>query len=74
MSRLLPVSPHELEKIVLQLGFKRMRQRGSHVFYLHPDGRYTTIPFHGNREIGPVLLSKILKEMQLNKEAYQNLL
>ncbi|MBP7962729.1 MAG: type II toxin-antitoxin system HicA family toxin [Caldilineaceae bacterium] len=26
-----------------QLGFVAVRQRGSHVFYRHPDGRTTTV-------------------------------
>lgn len=74
MSRLLPISPHKLEKILLAIGFKPIRQKGSHVFYLHSDGRYTTIPFHGNREIGPALIQTILKEIKLRREEYQQYL
>ncbi len=74
MVRLLPISPHKLEKILFQLGFQKIRQKGSHVFYSHQDGRYTTIPFHGNREIGPVLLKTILKEIKLEREDFQNYL
>ena len=74
MSRLLPISPHKLEKIILSLGFNPIRQNGSHVFYLHQDGRYTTIPFHGNREIGPNLLQKILKEIKVTREEFQSYL
>ena len=74
MTRLLPISPYKLEKILFQLGFQKIRQNGSHVFYLHPDRRYTTIPFHGNREIGPVLLKAILKEINLEREEFQQYL
>ncbi len=74
MNRLTPVSPKHLEKILLKLGFERIRQKGSHVYYRHSDGRRTTIPFHGNEEIGPVLLRKILKEIELAREEYQKLL
>jgi predicted RNA binding protein YcfA (HicA-like mRNA interferase family) len=73
MSRLAPVSPKDLEKKLLGLGFKPIRQRGSHVFYRHSDGRTTTIPFHGNYEIGPVLLSKILKEIKVSREEFERL-
>lgn len=74
MARLTPISPHKLEKILVALGFKPIRQKGSHVFYLHSDGRHTSIPFHGNREICPVLLKLILKEIQLSREDYQSYL
>jgi len=74
MTRLIPISPKDLEKVLLKLGFKPIRQRGSHVFYQHSDGRYTTIPFHGNRDIGPVLLKVILKEIKLTRDEYQNYL
>lgn len=73
MSRLVPISPRELEKKLLKLGFVPVRQKGSHVFYRHPDGRCTTIPFHGNYEIGPVLLVKILKEIKLTREEFGQL-
>ncbi len=74
MGRLLPISPHKLEKILLKLGFAPVRQRGSHVFYQHPDGRTTTIPFHGNREIGPVLLKVILEEIKLKRDDFEQYL
>ncbi|WP_293047373.1 type II toxin-antitoxin system HicA family toxin [Moorena sp. SIO1F2] len=30
----------------------KVRQKGSHARWKHPDGRSTTIPVHGNAEIG----------------------
>jgi predicted RNA binding protein YcfA (HicA-like mRNA interferase family) len=30
-----------MEKLLFQLGFEMVRQKGSHVFYRHPDGRTT---------------------------------
>jgi len=68
--RLTPIRPQRLEKLLFELGFAPIRQRGSHVFYRHSDGRTTSIPFHGGEDIGPVLLSKILKEIGLEREAY----
>lgn len=73
MTRLIPISPKKLEKKIMRLGFRPVRQKGSHVLYRHPDGRTTSIPFHGNYDIGPVLLGKILKEIKLNKEDYNQL-
>ncbi|ODS39182.1 hypothetical protein BEH94_03150 [Candidatus Altiarchaeales archaeon WOR_SM1_SCG] len=73
MIRLKPISPKNLEKKIKKLGFELIRQKGSHVFYRHPDGRTTSIPFHGNQEIGPVLLGKILKEIGLTREEFKNI-
>lgn len=70
MSRLIPISPKDLEKKIMKLGFQPLRQKGSHVFYKHPDGRATTIPFHGNYDISPILLTKILKEIKISREEY----
>ena len=68
------VKPRELERVLFGLGFEKIRQKGSHVFYRHLDGRYTTIPHHPSRDISSSLLSKILKEIQLDKEEFKNLL
>lgn len=46
MSRLPLVDARTMEKLLLRLGFIAVRQRGSHVFYRHPDGRTTTVPYH----------------------------
>ncbi len=73
MMRLTPISPKNLEKKIIKLGFRAIRQKGSHVFYRHQDGRTTSIPFHGNYEIGPVLLSKILKEIKVKREEFNQL-
>ena len=73
MSRLIPISPKNLEKKIIKLGFSPVRQKGSHVFYRHPDGRTTTIPFHGNYDIGPILLGKILKEIKINRDEFNKL-
>ncbi|MEA3343130.1 MAG: type II toxin-antitoxin system HicA family toxin [archaeon] len=73
MTRLIPISPKNLEKKIMKLGFRPVRQKGSHVLYRHPDDRTTSIPFHGNYDIGPVLLGKILKEIELNREEYNQL-
>ncbi|ODS39319.1 MAG: hypothetical protein A7316_05850 [Candidatus Altiarchaeales archaeon WOR_SM1_86-2] len=70
--KLTPISPKRLEKKIKKPGFEPVRQKGSHVFYLHSDGRTTSIPFHGNQEIGPVLL-EILKEIELTREEFKSI-
>ena len=46
MSRLSLVNFREMDKLLLYLGFVAVRQKGSHVFYRHADGRTTTVPNH----------------------------
>jgi len=59
-----------LEKLLFLLGFKLKRKKGSHFFYRHPDGRYTTLPHHGNQDIGRPLLRQILREVELSPEEF----
>ena len=47
------------------LGFKPIRQSGSHVFFEHPDGRTTLVPRHGGEDIGRGLLRQILREIEM---------
>lgn len=39
-----------------------MRQKGSHIRYVHRDGRKTTIPDHGGQDVPKGLLIKIIKQ------------
>lgn len=74
MAKLALLSPKELAKILEKLGFEQTRQRGSHVRFVHPDGRKTTVPFHAGREIGPGLLNKIMKkDLQITREEFEKL-
>ena len=68
MSKLQLVDAKIMEKILFLLGFKRVRQKGSHVFYRHPDGRTTTLPHHRGRDIARPLLREILREIELAPE------
>ena len=38
------ISFRELIRKVEELGFIRIRRKGSHIRFVHPDGRKTTIP------------------------------
>lgn len=62
------------EKLLFYLGFEVKRQSGSHVFYRHPDGRYTTLPHHGNQDIGRSLTRQILREINITPEEFSKLL
>ncbi len=63
-----------VDGVLRQLGFQAVRQRGSHVFYRHPDGRTTTVPDHGGRDIARPLLREILREIDVSPDEFLNLL
>ncbi|MGQ9627920.1 MAG: type II toxin-antitoxin system HicA family toxin [Anaerolineae bacterium] len=71
MSRLPIVKFRTMEKVLFRLGFKAVRQKGSHVFYRHPDGRTTTVPNHPGRDLARPLLREILREIELTPEEFQ---
>jgi predicted RNA binding protein YcfA (HicA-like mRNA interferase family) len=62
------LKPREVVSILEKLGFMEVRQRGSHKQFRHDDGRSTTVPFHGGRDISPVLLRQIAKDIRLTVE------
>lgn len=74
MSKLPIINAKELEKILFQLGFEVKRQKGSHKFYKHLDGRYTTIPHHSNEDLSRPLIRTILNQIDLTLEAFIDLL
>ncbi len=65
----------ELARLIEKLGFKFVRQTGSHLVYAHSDSRKTIIPHHSGEEIGPGLLNKIIKkDLGLKREDFLKLL
>ena len=62
MSKLPLMSANEIIKIFQKMGFKKIRQEGSHVFLQHPDGRTTVVPNHPGEDVDRGLLNKILKK------------
>ena len=68
MTRLPVLDAKTLEKVLLDLGFEKTRQKGSHAFYRHKDGRTTTIPHHSGRDLARPLLREILREIELAPE------
>jgi predicted RNA binding protein YcfA (HicA-like mRNA interferase family) len=59
------LKPREVISILLALGFAEVRQRGSHKQFRHADGRSTTVPFHAGRDLSPILLRQIAKDIGL---------
>ncbi len=64
------LKPREVSAILEKLGFVEVRQHGSHCQYRHADGRGTTVPFHAGRDISPILLRQIAKDIGLTVEEF----
>ena len=64
------LKPREIVRLLEKLGFGEVRQRGSHKQFRHPDGRATTVPFHKGRDVSPILLRQITKDIGLTIEEF----
>lgn len=72
MSDKLPLmKAKDVAKVLEKLGFEFKRQKGSHMFFEHPDGRTTVIPNHPTEHIDRGLLNKIIKhDLQISREEF----
>ncbi|OGH66469.1 MAG: hypothetical protein A3B90_00465 [Candidatus Magasanikbacteria bacterium RIFCSPHIGHO2_02_FULL_41_13] len=72
--RLVPISGKKLVRVLESLGFVLERKQGSHCFFIHPETRLTTtVPLHSNEDLGPGLLRKILRDIDIDIETFENL-
>ncbi len=75
MSKAPILKPREVIRILERLGFRLLRKsKSSHWQSEHPDGRRTTVPVHKGRDIGPGLLGKILRDIEMTMDDLQDLL
>ena len=63
----------EFRRAAAKLGFLKARQTGSHERWRHQDGRATTIPIHGGRQIGPPLFYRILNQLGIDDKEFDRL-
>ncbi len=61
MTKLPLISAIKLIKILEKIGFKVMRQEGSHIF-LRNNGKTTVVPNHPGEKLDRGLLNKIIKK------------
>ena len=70
MTRFPALEGKEIVAVLETFGFVVERQRGSHLFLKHSDGRTTVIPIHAGENIGPGLFAKILRDVELSREDF----
>ena len=75
MPKLKPISSKQLIKIIEKLGFKFLRQKGSHATFTDNKGKIVVIPIHSGRKIDRGLLLKIIKkELKITRKEFENLM
>jgi predicted RNA binding protein YcfA (HicA-like mRNA interferase family) len=74
MPRLPVFKGKELIKFLEHLDFQVTRTKGSHSRLKSDDGRVTSVPVHGNKEIPRGLLRKIIREdLEMSLEEFTEL-
>lgn len=70
MSKLSIISSKDMVKILENIGFIEIRQKGSHKSFKHKDGRTTVVPFH-SEDLGRGLIRKILNDVDITVDEYE---
>ena len=71
MSPKMPViTARVMASFLEHLGFRQVRQRGSHRFFRHPDGRTATVPDHRGENLGRGIMSKILRDVEATRDDF----
>lgn len=68
MTRLPAVTGQKVVSALRRAGFAVLGQRSSHVFLHHLDGRSTVVPVHRGEVLGPGLLLKIARDVEITRE------
>ena len=73
MTKLVIIPSRKMVKILKKLGFKLIRQKGSHMFFQHSDGKATVIPDHKGEDLGKGIIKSILNDIEISLEEYDQL-
>lgn len=72
MARLSILSGRDTIRLLAKIGYRVVRQRGSHIRLFHPERRSVTVPNYPRISRG--LLRKILRDAELSAEEFLGLL
>jgi len=53
-------------RMLRHLGFELLRQKGSHAYFQHQDGRCTVVPMHRGEDLGRGLIRTILRDIEVS--------
>ena len=74
MDKIKPLPATKIIKSLEKVGFQQIRQKGSHLFMRHPDGRTTIITIHPSEDIGKGMIRKIIKDIKITREEWLKLI
>lgn len=70
MSKMPRLTGEQLIQALRKEGFNIARRKSSHVMLKHPDGWGAVIPVHSGETIGAGLMSKIRKDIGVDREYF----
>ena len=68
--RLPILKARDIIKVLKRIGFYEVRQKGAHLCFKNPDGRFTLVPIHRGEDISRGLLRQILREIEITPEEF----
>ena len=68
----MPYSFRDIERRLRKLGYKAVRQKGSHVLFSNGATTFP-VPRHAGRDISPGVERQIVKLLQLSKDEFRRL-
>jgi predicted RNA binding protein YcfA (HicA-like mRNA interferase family) len=74
MDKINPLPVKRVIKALEEIGFAQIRQKGSHLFMRHPDGRTTLITVHPGEDIGKGMIRKIINDARITREEWLELI
>ncbi|MCX9088190.1 MAG: type II toxin-antitoxin system HicA family toxin [Candidatus Methanoperedens sp.] len=74
MDKINPLPANNVIKALEKIGFVKIRQKGSHLFMRHPDGRTTLIAVHKGEDIGKGMIRKIINDAKITREEWLELI
>jgi len=69
-----PLPSRKVIRALENIGFQKIRQKGSHLFMRHPDGRTTLITIHPGEKIGKGMIRKIINDAELTRDEWFGLI
>jgi len=64
------ITAKTMNRFLQSQGFIQARQKGSHRFFRHPDGRTATVPDHAGETLGRGIMSRIFKDIEITIDEF----
>ncbi len=74
MDKINPLPAKKVIKALEKIGFQQIRQKGSHLFMRHSDGRTTLITVHPGEDVGKGMIRKIIKDTKITRDEWLELI